>query len=191
VNLPNRFVGKVDMGTGSGCWLWTAYITRDGYGRLKVDGRMVLAHRYSFEAAHGAIPAGLVMDHLCRVRRCVNPDHLRAVTQRENVYARGSLALTKRHAQRTTCPRGHAHASWNAVGYHVRRGERKCLACHRAQAWGQRRGYDSLSPLVVAESHRRFQVLETEAHCHLSGDGDYMGIALVDSPATVIAEVAA
>lgn len=63
------------------CWIWTAFRTDDGYGKFNWRNGQ-LAHRYLFE---GRIPAGHELDHLCRVRHCVNPDHLEPVTRRENV----------------------------------------------------------------------------------------------------------
>lgn len=70
--------------TDSGCWEWHK-IAADGYGRLYRDGKTRLAHRESYELHRGPIPTGLHIDHLCRNKGCVNPDHLEAVTLVENV----------------------------------------------------------------------------------------------------------
>lgn len=68
------------------CWLWTANTTRGGYGLFNVTSRRpVYAHRFVWELTRGPIPAGYQIDHLCRVRRCVNPEHLEPVTQQENL----------------------------------------------------------------------------------------------------------
>ena len=68
----------------SGCWLWQGAINNRGYGQIRIRGRLWLAHRAHYERAHGPIPAGLVLDHLCRVHACVNPAHLEAVTDTQN-----------------------------------------------------------------------------------------------------------
>lgn len=96
--LSERFWSKVDK--SGDCWEWTASKGSHGYGQLQcsVPKRTVLlAHRISYEIAHGPIPAGLVIDHKCLNRGCVNPDHLRAVSHKQNMEnlqgARGSTGV--------------------------------------------------------------------------------------------------
>jgi hypothetical protein len=67
------------------CWNWVGTPHNKGYGRLKVGGVKTLAHRYSWELAKGPIPGGVFLDHECRNRACVNPDHLRQVTNKQNM----------------------------------------------------------------------------------------------------------
>ena len=78
----DRFWAKVQK--TDTCWLWTAYRLPSGYGQFGLNGKMVYAHRWSYEQVHGPIPKGMHIDHLCRVKHCVNPDHLEVVTCREN-----------------------------------------------------------------------------------------------------------
>lgn len=88
--LSERFNLKVHRSPG--CWLWQAKLNADGYGVFSISPELsVLAHRFAYEVAVGPIPDGLVTDHLCRNRRCVNPDHLEPVTSRENTI-RGHIA---------------------------------------------------------------------------------------------------
>lgn len=81
----DRFIDK----TGT-CWLWTGAIDRDGYGQFWSDGAMVKAHRFAHELHVGPVPDDLTIDHLCRVRNCVNPAHLEAVTIQVNLSRRAS-----------------------------------------------------------------------------------------------------
>ena len=76
-----------DRGYRTPCWIWQLCIGKNGYGYGHLPGTRqgALAHRLAYEERHGAIPDGLVLDHLCRVKACVNPDHLEAVPQRVNV----------------------------------------------------------------------------------------------------------
>lgn len=76
------------------CWLWQGEINRNGYGRVWVNGKRLMAHRVAYEAFHGAITPGLVLDHLCRNRRCCNPEHLEPVTVKVNTQ-RGDAVLFK------------------------------------------------------------------------------------------------
>lgn len=86
----------------SPCWIWTRRPSMNGYGRIGITG---LAHRASYEAFVGPIPSGLHIDHLCRVRRCVNPAHLEPVTCKENIL-RGESPEAK-FARQTHCKDGH------------------------------------------------------------------------------------
>lgn len=106
-----------------------------GYGQVtsgsRRDGTLKnnLAHRVVYEEVVGRIPEGMQLDHLCRVRNCVNPEHLRPVTIKENVLALGSLSLPRLNLDKTHCPQGHAYDDANTIKW---RGERACRACRRA-----------------------------------------------------------
>ena len=124
--LKERFMSKV-YNDKSGCWLWTDAVSTVGYGYLGVGGRAgrkVQAHRISYELFKGEIPDKMHIDHLCRVRRYVNPDHLEAVTQRENLL-RGK-GVTARNAAVTHCPQGHEYNHQNTQLY---KGHRLCRMC--------------------------------------------------------------
>lgn len=116
------------------CWIWTAQITDGGYGRftMHVDGvwTKVMAHRASYELAVGPIPDGLELDHLCRVRACVNPLHLEPVTSSENHYrswdARRQIGRAPARP-RSHCPRGHKFDERNT--YVRADGAMVCRAC--------------------------------------------------------------
>lgn len=105
------------------CWLWTGATLR-GYGRVKFAGRIYIAHRASYEAFKGPIPAGLVIDHLCRQPGCVNPDHLEAVTLTENI--RRGVSKAAQWGSSDFCQRGHRFDNENTI---IQRGYRLCRAC--------------------------------------------------------------
>lgn len=119
-----RFWAKVNK--TDTCWLWTAYRTRDDYGRFWLNGKLERAHRVSFWLAGREIPLGLVMDHLCRTPACVNPDHLEAVTISENTR-RGDAAKYLPHDLHTHCKRGHEFTEQNIRW--TSQGGRVCVAC--------------------------------------------------------------
>lgn len=131
MNLPERFLAWVQFEPMSGCWLWIGSCNPKGYGRYW-DGRKThQAHRVAYEAVKGSIPHGLVLDHLCRVHACVNPDHLEAVTNRENLL-RGA-GLTAINANKKSCSAGHEFAEEN-TWISPDGGTRKCRRCIRERA---------------------------------------------------------
>lgn len=126
VVLGDRFWSKVSK-DADGCWRWMAASNGIGYGRMYYASKMRYAHRLSYEAERGPIPEGHDLDHLCRVRNCVNPYHLEAVTRRTNLL-RGE-GHTARNAAATRCPRGHAYDDVNT--YNTPTGSRQCKECRR------------------------------------------------------------
>lgn len=123
----DRFWSKVER--GDGCWLWRAGLTTNGYGKYWVADTTVVAHRYAYELLVGAIPAGAQLDHLCRNRRCVRPDHLEPVTSREN-NLRG-IGHAARNAAKSSCVNGHAFTPENTYVRPDGLGRRQCRACAR------------------------------------------------------------
>jgi hypothetical protein len=124
--LSERFWKRVDK--TDTCWNYVGTRTSSGYGHVYTgpNRRRDVAHRFSYELIVGPIPEGLQLDHLCRNRLCVNPEHLEPVTQRENTL-RG-IGFSAQNARKTRCPKGHGYSSLRADG----RG-RRCLACERAR----------------------------------------------------------
>lgn len=128
-DLPPRveypdFWGRVNK--TSTCWLWTGFIAPTGYGQLAGHGTTLRAHRVAYEQVVGPIPEGLVLDHICRVRHCVNPDHLRAVTNRENTLA--GIGPSALNARKMECKHGHDLTD-PASSYVDGRGWRVCRVC--------------------------------------------------------------
>lgn len=114
-NIPNWTLGP--------CWLWLADTGADGYARISNKGGTTLAYRISWEWVNGEIHIDKEIDHLCRVRRCVNPSHLEAVTHQINTL-RGDTIPAK-HARVDACPRGHLYTPENT---YTTQG-RQCRTC--------------------------------------------------------------
>lgn len=124
------------------CWIWKAAVNKkSGYSVINAgghSGKTLYGHRISFEIHKGAIPAGLDTDHLCRVRRCVNPDHLEAVTRKVNVERGTSRERRREQADSIThCPCGHKYTPENT---YVRPGgkSRSCRECRRIERKNRR-----------------------------------------------------
>jgi hypothetical protein len=132
---------------GNGCWVWTGSLTTSdpavGYGRFNASGKLVQAHRWSYEHHVGPIPDGLVIDHLCRVRRCVNPAHLEPVTNAENIRRGESPGI--RFRREGTCKRGHPFDTVTSAGGF------RCRTCQREFE----RRYEAQRPPRVRIRNRR------------------------------------
>jgi hypothetical protein len=131
---PARFFAKV-IKTDT-CWLFTGHLDVNGYGRFYYQGnRNGFAHRVSWDLAGRALPPGLVLDHICKRKACVNPEHLRAVTQEDNctIFARPTPFY--RNKLVTHCPQGHPYSPENTARPPDKRRKngkrgRICLTCH-------------------------------------------------------------
>lgn len=140
-----KFISRLEFAS-SGCWLWTLSCVT-GYGVVCFGGGTHLAHRVAYEYWVGPVPFGLTIDHLCHNadlscaggdaclhRRCVNPDHLEATTDRINILrSRGPAALA---AKRTHCPQGHPYDEGNTYFNQRRNGHpgRRCRICTLSNA---------------------------------------------------------
>lgn len=132
----DTFSKKYTVCDTTGCWLWKGFINPNGYACCAVKGRKpyrTSAHVISWEVHRGPVPEGAVIDHLCKVRHCVNPDHLEPVTPKENIN-RGDTA--KANLEKTHCPHGHEYNEENTRYKKARSGNlrRDCKACDRKRA---------------------------------------------------------
>jgi hypothetical protein len=133
--IRERILNRTSQNPETGCWDWRGHLSSSGYGTIRYRDRDQYVHRLMYELTHGAIPAGLHIDHLCRNPPCCNPRHLEPVTVRENAR-RGAKCLNF-----GVCLNGHVVAE---VGtYESPRGKRGCRGCLRS-AQERRKAKDAL-----------------------------------------------
>lgn len=128
MDLRDRIVSSVRE-QETGCWIWQKSKQPTGYGQLRVGKKTLYAHRVAYEVFKGPIPEGLQIDHLCRNRECVNPEHLDAVSQRTNILRGvGSAALNSR---KTECAQKHPYDGENLLLEKRKNGRngRRCRVC--------------------------------------------------------------
>jgi hypothetical protein len=132
-----RFLAKVNKNSGvigarselGECWTWAACIQRGGYALFGIKaGESVTAHRFGYELWIGPIPEGLELDHLCRVRHCVRPDHLDPVTGKIN-QERSPVSPAGINGRKTKCIRNHELSGDNL--FVDSQGKRQCRICMR------------------------------------------------------------
>lgn len=149
-----RLLSRCIPEPNSGCWLWLGAVSQKGYGVIGLGGRFqgqTGAHRLSYEIHKGPIAAGLTIDHKCRVRCCINPDHLECVSLVENVHRRW-------HGE-DRCMRGHLFTPEN-THFRKNRKQRECRTCMAWRSRMARHGkevqtWDSSPPEYVPDRRRK------------------------------------
>lgn len=124
-HTPESFFAIVPVREPGKCWLWPEdrRVNHDGYGQVMYQGRVWQAHVLAYILVKGPVPVGHETDHTCRVRRCINPEHIEAVTHLENVQR---IPLHYNTAK-SHCPKGHVYTEANTYRVY---GRRRCKACH-------------------------------------------------------------
>jgi hypothetical protein len=133
----DRFTRFVSPEPNSGCWIWEGCLGESGYGYFSPEkGKNTRAHRFSYEHEKGKIPDNLILDHICRMRCCVNPDHLEPVSHQEN-RRRGIIlyGTDNPSGKKTHCKQGHPFSVENTSVVHENGGfVRKCKKCRSERA---------------------------------------------------------
>jgi hypothetical protein len=132
----NKDYIKARISQNGPCWEWTRCVDKCGYGIVAIKRRTFLAHRVSYQIFNGPIPEGMTIDHLCRKRKCVNPDHLEPVTLKENILrGNGPCAI---NARKTHCNKGHEFTEnnivWGKSGNSITRNCKTCFDHKKREA---------------------------------------------------------
>lgn len=123
--LKERLLDRTELDAETGCWVFQGAVNSKGYTCISKDGKNYLAHRISYELHREPIPADMTIDHLCRNKRCVNPEHLEVVTRGENIRRSPASGIHKTH-----CMHGHEFTEKNTLI--KRNGSRNCRECLNA-----------------------------------------------------------
>ena len=132
--LLERLMEKIQK--TESCWIWNGAKTggNDSYGMIWVDGKNKLAHRAMYEINTGEIPHGTELDHICRNKSCVNPDHLEPVTHFENMKRAG---VGWKNREKTACPSGHEYTAENTRITHGSRSCKQCESAYNYRRWAK------------------------------------------------------
>ena len=167
--LPQRILSRIEKIPESGCWIWMGALRTGGYAHVSWGGKLVAVHRLLYEIEHGVIPAGLVSDHLCRVRSCVNPYHIELVSSRINIL-RG-VGPAAKLAARSCCGHGHEFSEHNTYVVHESsraNPRRKCRACDLARGKKYYRNkMAKLGRLVIERTQEIPSVIRSTAKFHV------------------------
>lgn len=148
--LPSFLNEKISV-VPDGCWLWQGAINDSGYGLVTLNGRRTRVHRLVYETLVCKIPKHLVIDHLCRVRNCCNPEHLEPVTPQINTLRGNGPAARK--ASQTHCVNGHEFTP-ETTYIHKTRGTRNCRICMIQTARKRRAGLANTGVCVHKECQK-------------------------------------
>ena len=147
-----NFLKCITIQDKKSCWEWQCALSKKGYGSCSTKTGSTTAHRLSYIFFRGRVPKKMVIDHLCRNRKCVNPNHLEIVTNKENILRGFGACAT--YARQTHCMRGHQYDSGNMVMRKDKKGtERVCIICERIRA----KKYREENPDKIKSYQQRYE----------------------------------
>ncbi len=165
-----RFMTQVRK-ESTGCWVWLGKLRDNGYARISVDGTPVYSHRFAYETFKGPIAEGLTIDHLCRNRACVCPDHLEVVSGSENTSRAVPFRSADHYSKGRTkdvCKWGHSLVGYNLV---IRYGARSCRECEKERAQRfKRRRREAATPEGAAASQSGDNLIPVDQLCGKLGN---------------------
>ena len=123
-----KFLSKVKINKDSDCWEWSGELTSYGYPKIYYKGKRFRAHRVSYNIFKGVLDSGLVIDHICRNKKCVNPEHLRQVNKQINAVE-NSVSIAALNKAKTHCRLGHEYTQQNT---RIHKNSRHCITCDKA-----------------------------------------------------------
>jgi hypothetical protein len=124
-----RFLKFISV-NNNGCWEWNGFIDKHGYGKFTLKNKCYFSHRVSFDIFVKKLNKELVIDHICKNRKCCNPEHLREVTAKINV-TKNSESFVAYNKKKTHCPKGHELVYPNIYSHD---GRRRCKICNLSKA---------------------------------------------------------
>lgn len=130
-----RIAAKFSVQHETGCQIWQGSLDRHGYGQIFAGGKTFRVHRLNYILAKGELDVSVKLDHLCRNRACINPDHLDPVSDRVNILRGESFSAV--NARKTHCDHGHEFSKTN-THFSKKRNCRAC-ACVRSRAYAAKK----------------------------------------------------
>ena len=161
--VRERLVRRSIPITESGCWIFDGCLDNKGYGQIGIGGRTWRAHRLSYSVFIGPIEDELEIDHVCRVRSCINPTHLEAVTPQTNCLRGVSSAAG--YAARTHCTKGHPFDDENTYRRTDSPNARKCRMCEKQRSVARNRAKGMKVRLVTPKEERELYGKEKDDKC--------------------------